>query len=503
MNDMSFLNMIKRRISLFFAHRQHPVKILDYTSKNLWLLLIPLTKHLIASHFNLVEWVRINWVDILSITGIFALAAVRWVFVSFNIESDGIVANTGFLGMVRTKVYYSQLTTVTFCQTWYGRPFRAHTMYMETNAKTVTREDVRLVLSKKNAEKLYGYVSVISAGKIKATYSPRRLHLVVFSMLFSSALTGMILYGTFMFELNKLVGTEMERSMLQKVNGEITKIDSQMLNLTKTVPRIILVIAGVVIGGRLISFIVTLARHWSFTVSRTEKQLLIKSGMLVRRRHIINRDRVNFYDITQTLTMMIFKICSVTLDCTGYGKSRREISVLVPITTYDNVNASLGLLVPELPRAEPEIIMGKADDVRRFVTLPALFCIIPTAAIQLLDKYFPNHNTDINALIAILTVPMIWLVIVRTAAAFNTSVGFDERGCVLNYCRGFRFHKVLLPKENISMIRITRNPFQLLNDTCNLFVYTIGEKSKPHVINFICYSKLREICKREGYQMFK
>ena len=492
-----------RRVKSFLSRRQHPVKLISYTSKNLWLLLIPVTRHLFASHFDLKEWLLLNWVDILAISGIFAIAVLRWIFVSFRIESDGLVANTGLFGMVRTKVYYSQITTVSFCQSWYGRPFGAHTIYVETNAKTVTREDVRLVISRKNAQRLYSFVSSVSDGKPRATYSPRKLHLFVFSLLFSSALTGMLLYGTFMFEMNRLVGTEMERKMLEKVNGEITKIDSRTLNLTKTIPRMILIVAAVVIGGWFISFLATLARHWSFTVSRTDKQLLVKSGVLIKRRHIINRSRVNYYDLTQTLLMKIFRICSVTLDCTGYGKSRREISALIPITTYDNMNSSLELLVPDIPRSRPEISTGSARDVLRFVTGPVLLCLIPTAAIQFLNKYFPRHNPDINALLAILTVPMIWLVIVKTASAFCTSVGFDETGCVLNYCKWYRFHKVLLPKEHITMIRITRNPFQLLNDTCMLRVYTIGERRRPHRINFICYSKLREICIREGYQMYK
>ncbi len=492
-----------RRVKRFFARRQHPVKLVSYTSKNLWLLLIPLTKRLIASHFNLKEWILFNWVDIISITGVFAIAVLRWIFISFRIESDGLVANTGLFGMVRTKVYYSQITTVSFCQSWYGRPFGAHTIYVETNAKTVSREDVRLVISRSNAQRLYGLVSSVSGGKTRATYEPLKRNLFVFSLLFSSAFAGMLLYGTFMFELNRLVGTEMEQELLDRVNGEISKIDSRMLNLTKTIPRAILLIGGLVIGGRVISFLATMARHWSFTVSRTDRQFLIKSGVLIKRRHIINRSRVNYYDLTQTLLMKIFGICSVTLDCTGYGKSRREISALIPITTYDSMNASLEMLVPGMAHTEPEVLTGSANDVRRFVSGPVLLCLIPVVIIRLLDKYVPDHNPDLNAILAIITVPMIWLVIVKTASAFGTGIGFDENGCVLCYCKWYRFHRILLPREHISMIRITRNPFQLLNDTCMLRVYTTGEKRRPHRINFICYSKLREICVREGYKMFK
>lgn len=487
----------------FFRHRQHPVKMLDYSSRNLWLLLIPLSKHLIASHFNIQEWIQTNWIDILAITGIFALAILRWIFVSFDIEPDGIVAKTGLFGMVRTKVYFTQFTTVSFCQSWHLRPFRANKIYIETNAKCIGSQDVVLVLSQKNSETLYALVSSLSNEKPKVTFSPKKTHLFIFSLLFSSALTGMLLYGTFMYEAYKVVGLEMERQLLERVNGEITKIDSKFLRLTETIPRAILILGGLVVGSWLISFIATLIRHWSFTVSRSDKQFFIKSGVLITRRHIISRSKINYYDLTQTLLMKIFRICSVTLDCAGYGQSRREISALIPITTYDQMNASLQLLVPNLPRPKPEVRTGGIDGIRRFVFMPLLMSMLPPLSIKLLDRYFPYHNTDINALLAIVTVPLIWLVIVKTAAAFNTSVGFDSTGCVLNYCKGYQFHKIFLPRSNLSKIRVIRNPFQLLNNTCTLCIYTVGLKKRSHILRFMPYDQVKDMCSREGYALFE
>ncbi len=486
----------------FFRHRQHPIKLIDYSSRNLWLLLIPLSRRLIALQFHFQEWIRTSWLDILIISGIFAIAVLRWLFVSFDIDPDGLSAKTGLFGMVRTKVYFNQFTTVSFCQSWYSRLFGAHKIYIETNARSVGRQDVVLVLSQKNADALYKFVSALSNEKPKVSYSPKKSHLFIFSLLFSSALTGMLLYGTFMYEIYKIVGIEGERAVLQRVNGEVTKIDSRFLRLTETIPQVILGAAALVIGGWFISFIATLVRHWSFNVERSDKQFFIKSGVLIKRRHIISRDKINYYDLTQTLLMKIFHICSVTLDCAGYGQSRREISALIPITTYDQMNASLKLLVPELPRPKPEIDTSGANGVRRFVFMPAVFCMMPPVAIKLMDKYFPNHNTDINALLAIVTLPLIWLVIVKTAAAFNTSVGFDSTGAVLNYCKGYQFHKVFLPKKNISMIRVIRNPFQLTNNTCTLVICTVGLKRKSHVIRFVQYDKVKEMCTREGYALF-
>lgn len=491
-------------ISRFFRHRQHPVKLLGYTSRNLWLLLIPLSKYLIASKFDFQSWIKTNWVDILAITGIFAIAILRWVFIRFDVESDGLVAHTGLFGMVRTKVFFSELTTVSICQSWYTRAVKAYTVYFETNAKTISSEDVRLLMSKKNAELIYSFLTVRPDSEKKgcAEFSPKKSYLLVFSLLFSSTLSGVILFGTFMFEAYKIVGLEMEQKVINDLNGRLTTLDENFLKLSQTIPKAVLILAGIIIVSRLISVIATLIRHWSFTVLRSGSQFLVKSGVLTKRRHIINRSMVNYYDLTQTFLMKLFRICSVTLDCTGYGKSRREISALIPITTYTEVNASLRLLVPDLPRPRPEVKTTRSD-VRRFIFLPLVFCCIPPAALHFLKPVFPDRASEMSAIMAVLLIPLIWLVVVKTAAAFNTSVGFSKDGCTLNYCRMYIFHKVFLPKRSISKIRITRNPFQMINKTCTLWIYTNGEKTRHHKMKFMPYEETRNLCLREGYIMFE
>ena len=89
----SGINKIKKKKSLakdFFSCRQHPVIILKYAAKYLWLLIIPLGRYLIATHFNLQEWIRANWVDILTVSVIIGYAFMRWVFVYFRIEDKCI-----------------------------------------------------------------------------------------------------------------------------------------------------------------------------------------------------------------------------------------------------------------------------------------------------------------------------------------------------------------------------------------------------------------------------
>ena len=54
--------------------RQHPAALLGYTTKNFWLLLIPLIRGLAALRFDFYKWSRGAGWDILAVTAMIAIA---------------------------------------------------------------------------------------------------------------------------------------------------------------------------------------------------------------------------------------------------------------------------------------------------------------------------------------------------------------------------------------------------------------------------------------------
>ena len=82
--------MKKKQIEI---RHQHPVKILKYSSKNLWLLLLPLARGLYATQLDvnkMYEWLKGSWFDILVVIFILATGYVRWYFSNFSIDKNGI-----------------------------------------------------------------------------------------------------------------------------------------------------------------------------------------------------------------------------------------------------------------------------------------------------------------------------------------------------------------------------------------------------------------------------
>lgn len=482
----------------FFKHRQHPIKIINYTSKNLWLMIIPITKYLIATSFDFESWIRTNWLDILTIIGIFSIAVLRWVFIYYEIEEDGIIAHGGLFGMFTTKVYFNEITTFSCTQGYIYNAVNACNMYIETNADSIPKTDIMLVLTEKCVNEIYEVVTSQGKDLSKFSIKPKKSYLLVFSLLFSSTLSGVILFGTFMFELYKLVGKEIEEQLFRRVNGEINKIDNQFLKITNTIPKAILFLAGLVIGGWFISFVANLMRHWSFTSTRSGNQYIIQSGVLSRRKHVLNREKINFYDLQQTLLMKIFRISSVTISCTGYGKRRREISALIPITTNHEMSTSLKVLDPRIPKPRTEVSTG-SKDLMRFMLVPLIYCVVPPIAGTILKMFISQWHTEINIIMTVSVIPLIWLLIVQINAAFSTAMGFKHDYCTLVYCPWYQFHKIIIPKKNITKVSVSRNVFQKKNGTCTLCIHTNSEKIKYHKVKSLPYDKVANICIREGY----
>lgn len=482
----------------FLRRRQHPIKIIGYTSKTLWLLLIPIVKNIITSEFDIQGWLRTHWLDFIVIAFIVGFAVLRWLFVYYRIEDDGIESHFGPFGVIRTKVYFREITTFSTNQGYFYRAVGACTMYIETNADSIPKTDIKLVLSEKCVREIYEMIAARSDKQPSFSVAPRKRHLAVFSLLFSSPISGIIIFMTFIYELYRLVGQELEKQLFDTVNGRLVSIDSQYLGIFKAVPRTIVMIGSVIAGGWLLSFVTNMLSYWKFTAARRGRQLFITSGFIRRKRSILNRDRVNYYDVRRTLMMRLFRISSVHICCTGYGARKSDTSALIPITTDSEMEASMKILEPGLMQASPEIRTGRRD-LGRFITLPILMCAIPITAGTFMKQIIDRWHGEINILMIILTLPLLWQVVIKTAAAFTTSVGMKHNVCTLCYCRDSVYHTVSIPKKNVSKLVIAQNVMQRMSRTCTLYIYTDSERRRIHRITGLPAEATRLMCIREGF----
>ena len=465
----------------FLHRRQHPIKILGYTSKTLWLLIIPIVKNLVASDFDLQGWLRTYWLEFITIFIIVGWAVFRWLFVFYRIDGDRITVHSGPFGLIRTTVFFSEITAMRTEQGYIYRAVHAGTMYIETAAVSLTNNELKLVISRKSIDEIYALVSSRSEGKPGFSVAPKKRHMLIFSLLFSSTVSGVILFGAVIFSVYRIVGGELERRIAERVNTRLTEIDEMTLGLSKTVPKAVLLVGLTIAGGWLLSFLSNLRDNWNFCATRRGGQMLVKSGAVKKLRKVLNRSTINYFDLQQTLTMKLARLCSVHILCPGYSKNKKKTAAIIPLTGQAEMAASLRLLAPELSSQETAVTAGKGA-VRRFITLPLAYCILPIALKGVAVRLLGRWETEITIFTLALTIPMVWKVIVSVFAARTTAVGLNDTACTLCYCRGFTFHRAVIPRENITGITLLQNPFQKLSGTCTLQIYTNSEKRVPHKI---------------------
>lgn len=450
-----------------FRSRQHPIKILGYTTRSFWLILIPLTRDLVASRYDIASWLYGSWLSILTISVIFLYAFFRWYLITYRIDDDCIVCRNGMFGLFETKLYFCTVTSVSSAQSIISRLFRASNVYICCSGKG-SRAALRLTMKRSDMARLFSLLGDDGneQGSPLFCFKPKRSHLVIFSLLFSSSLSGLILLATFLFQSGKLIGARLERD----IKLGLIELSDNAKTLADNFSEISTALVVCFFSLFSISFFVNLIRHASFTVTRKADKLFITSGLVTRRFHILRSHAVIYSDAQQNLLMKLFGICSVRIFCAGYGIKNRELNVLVPITTLDRVRSSLRLLLPRHLSVSPSVRAIRRNFFS-YVWLPVLAETIILTSGFILVRLSIFVADAVKLFVIFSQIPVIWLFAAKLVSLFKTAIGCKDGMLRLDMCRLYRFHRVTISAENISCIVIKQSPFQRGKNRCNLRLY--------------------------------
>lgn len=458
----------------FFSHRQHPIKILSYTTRNFWLILIPLARDFFSARYSLAGWLYGSWLSILTILAIFGYALLRWASLTYYFSDDCITAKSGYFGILETKIFYSKISSISARQSPLYALFRASTVCICTSGKG---RGITLTLRKSETDRIFSLAGSVTTPKSVFSFRPKALHVLLFSLLFSSSLSGLAIICTFLIEWSKILGNDLA--------GTIPELVTKRETLYARLP---LVIASVLSAGWLLSFIANLMRHGRFSIARSGDKLLIQSGIITKRRHILSRSSIVFTDVSQNLIMKLFRICSVRVGCNGYGRRNYELGVIIPLASKSELKSSERLLLPEIP-LPPKISVFTKRSIFSYVALPVCIAAAIPIIAWLAFVMLPHYRGTIKLCTAIALIPALWFCIVRLVASQTSGIGCDGRLVRLDYCRGFSFHSVSVEKNSIAKVGVRRSVFQLRSGKCGISVRVCYPRRSRHKISAIGYDE--------------
>lgn len=460
---------------------QHKIALLKYTTKNFWLLVIPLLRGLAAvglDFYGFYNWLRGAYWDIMVIAVIIGLAYFRWKNIRYDIQENGIAVKSGMILKNEFLFPFSAVSCAAAKRSVWLRPFRAVTVSLDSDSHSASNKrgmaDVELIIPMDDYKELFGKIPKAS-GDMKITYHASKGNLFLFSFVFSSTLSGVIFIGTLFIQGGRIVGSELEEMFFSAVS-DVTQV---VRTIIKGVTPFSVALTLVIAIGWGFSFVSNLLRHIDFRIKRNGENIFVENGFFTRRRYYINYSRINCADLRQNLLMKICKVMSVHAGCTGYGKEKNGIPVFVPITTRNRVMDSMRLILPRFTISNISI-KTKKSYIIAFVWLPVLLAAAFPAAAWFIKNAFPNWSSVVNFLLIMAEIPTIYLLIVKIFAKFTTGIGMSDEMVTLKYCSMYQFHTIIVPKNKIAYVRLSQTLFQRGTHVCDVIVYTRGEHASRH-----------------------
>ncbi len=479
--------------------RQHPIRLLSYTTRYFWLLIIPLARSFYSLSFEfdaLRVWLRGAWLDLLVLAAIICFAWIRWLSVWFSFDSEKIVLRRGIYLMTEDTVYYSNITTLSIKQSIIYRMLGASTVYIATNAGNFDAADVTITMRKSDADRLYEAAKGSRQRSLNYSISPNKLRLLLFSLLFSSTLSGVLIIIALLLETGEIFDREIEARLL------LDTLTEAVNRFARYVPPAISAIIIVLAGGWALSFGSNLISFWGFVLTKCTDSLYVKSGILAKNRHILLRDRINFIDLKQSFTSKVFNVSSLHANCSGYGSTgRNELSVILPITTRKEINGALKEVFPDYPRPRIEL-KSNPRSYPGFFIWPLVLALIPAAGFVASYYLLPSWYQVAYPAVAITVIPAIWLAMCKTLSMFITGLGFNEGYLTLRYSRLYTFHTVVIPRDRITKIRIRQSPFQRIGGSCSVSVYTSSDAKTRHYIYGLRLDRTLAFFERNGFDLY-
>ena len=479
--------------------QQHPIKLLSYTTRYFWLLIIPIVRSLYSLSLDanaFKTWLKGTWFDLIVVAAILVFAWLRLVSVTFTFDHEKIIVRRGIFVAAQDVVWYKEISTLSIKQGFLYRLVGASTVYIGTNAGIFDKADITLVMKRSDADRLYASVKGSRAKSLNYSISTNRLKLLIFSILSSSTLLGVIVALAFIVETWQVFDREVEARIILDTLSEFAD------RLSVIVPPIAAGISIIIAGSWLISFITNVFYFWGYVLTKCSDSLYLKSGLLSRNRHIIKLDRINYIDLKQSFLARMLRISSLHCQCSGYGSTgRSELSVVMPITSSREISGAISEVFPDYP--SPRIELKPAPrSFMGFYFWPALLCVIPLAAYALINAMLPTWSSVAQTAMIIAEIPIVWLAVVKTLSVFTTGIGMSEGHIIMRYSKRYTFHTVIAPKDRITKVVLRQSAMQHISGNCTAIIYTSSDSKTRHHIYGLKLDRALSFFDRDEFDLF-
>ena len=472
--------------------REHPLRILRYCTKYLWLLIFPILRG--AYHFATKEdvfaWVRGTWFDLLILFLIAGFGFLMWFFRRFTIENGQIYVQDGVIVTRRRYLPLQNLSAMTIEYPLFLRPIGAAYVYADTASGLLQATDIKLMIRRRDEEMFLKAIPHNHDGK-RTHYHHRGgvWRVLLFSMIFSSGLSGAVYFALFWFQSGRIARDLIEEFRLTE---RLNTVSEELAKKLMGIPPAAVTIGILILSMWLVSFIRNVLRYGGFELHSDQHTVSIRSG-LVNRRHIqlVNR-KINFVDLRQNLLTKLCRIFSLAVNIPGYGNQQGSIPVCMPILTAKEIGETMPMLFPGL-QISHRTMKPPWHSWYGYICMPLYAGLAVYPVMQYARGLFPRFADIINFLALMLYIPIIWKLIIQVVAFLTTGLSITEGRICVRYCEWTTFHTVIADTDCIVKVRIHRHIWQRWSGKCHVLLYFQSEVMRRCHLWCMDYAQAKEV----------
>lgn len=488
--------MMQRRKMMY---HEHPLRILKYSVKYIWLLIFPLLRGIRSFSLDVnaaYSWIKGAWFDIMVIGLIIIFGLIRWYCSRITITDGAIIHTDGLFFRVRRTIPYSNLSSVTIEKPFYLMPFGGMKIYCNTCAGIFQSTDMKLMVNRRVCSEFMRHVPrVDSKNGVRFRNKPRLSSVLLFSVFFSSSFSGAVYLAAFFFK-----GGDIARDMiavsLERITAETSKA---ALSLIRNIPDAAIGIGSFFLMTWFLSFSVNILRYAGFVIRSDWERFEVRYGTFTKRDFIINADQINYVDLRQNFVMKLFKAVTVNISCAGYGVTRSQLPVLFPI--QKNFRLGEGLEHLGLNTGSKAEFRPSVTSIWQYIWSPVVVSAAISTAYRLIGYLFPQFSELAFFVMIMAEIPSIWMILVKSAAAATSSIAVYDENIMIRCCRGFTFHTVIAERSRLVKMQITQTPFQRFFGKCTVSLSFNGEVSRRHSVKAIKVRYAAELSRLLGHSL--
>ena len=482
-------------------YHEHPIKILRYSAKNLWLLIFPLLRSLRFFPFSLerlIEWGVGAWFDLLIALLILCFGTLRWYYCSYSFDAVSIHAKSGIFLKQETEIPFSRITATVEEHPIYLKPIRAVRLRISTASGVIPQANMELILYLHDLHRLRPHVKALRNDSAQATpYHTPAWRVLFFSALFSSSFSGAFYLAALFFQGGRITSDLLEEFRARQL---IEDAADRASSVFVGVPRIAIMIGIVVLVLWLVSFGRNLLRYGRFRMRFGSEFLSVHMGILNRRRFHLRRTAIVFPDLRQNLIMKLCGMVSLHIRCPGYGSRRDTLPVLIPLMRRKASSKLLDRLHAPRRLEQPGVM---ARSKLRF------FLVIPLAAS---DRAWRSDCGADDRTISVSASQRDYPIFFRHAGAAarvasahqirhtpDTICAVDDRFLQIHFSHGFIFHTITVRREHIVRIDLRQTPLQKRYGVCHLYLACSGPRMQRYKLTALSEETARAIITALGH----